>query len=148
MEIKAELINPTKQERCDFIIQQNYKLGYSIEEYDSSEIIENEEIITHHIEAWGLTEQEEEEKEKERIANLTCTKRVLILMLEELGFDYFKQIQPLIEANRQAKLEWELCSELQRKNPLLDSIGAELKITPEQLDRLFQYANGEVESLV
>lgn len=87
-------------------------------------------------------------EEKERIANLTCTKRVFILLLEELGLDYFEQIEPLINANRQAKLEWELCVELERKNPLLDKIGAELKITPEQLDKLFKYANGEVENLV
>ena len=86
-------------------------------------------------------------KEKERIANLKCTKRVLVLMLEEIGKDYFKDILPLIEANRQAKLEWELCVELERKNPLLNIIGAKLDISPEQIDLLFKYANGEVSSL-
>lgn len=92
--------------------------------------------------------KKKEKSEKEHIANLKCTKRVFVLLLEELGLDYFEQIEPLINANRQAKLEWELCVELERKNPLLDSIGAELKITPEQLDRLFLYANGEVKTLV
>lgn len=86
-------------------------------------------------------------KEKERVANLKCTKRVLVLMLEEIGKDYFKDILPLIEANRQAKLEWELCVELERKNPLLNIIGAKLNISPEQIDLLFKYANGEVSSL-
>ena len=86
-------------------------------------------------------------KEKERVANLKCTKRVLVLMLEEIGKDYFKDILPLIEANRQAKLEWELCVELERKNPLLNIIGAKLDISPEQIDLLFKYANGEVSSL-
>ena len=86
-------------------------------------------------------------KEKERVANLKCTKRVLVLMLEKIGKDYFKDILPLIEANRQAKLEWELCVELERKNPLLNIIGAKLDISPEQIDLLFKYANGEVSSL-
>lgn len=89
-------------------------------------------------------EQEEEEKEKERIGNLQCTKRVFILMLEQLGLDYFEQIEPAINANRQAKLEWELCVELQRKNPLIDQLAGGFGITSEQLDNLFKYANGEI----
>jgi len=89
-------------------------------------------------------EQEEEEKERQRVANLTCTKRVFVLMLEQLGFDYFTQIQPLIDANRQAKLEWELCVELQRKNPLLDIVASEIGVTSEQLDKLFKFANDEI----
>lgn len=87
-------------------------------------------------------------KEAERIANLKCTKRVLVLMLEDIGKDYFEDILPLIKANRQAKLEWELCVELERKNPLLNIIGAQLDISPEQIDLLFKYANGEVDFLV
>lgn len=90
------------------------------------------------------TEEEKEAEERERISHLKCTKRVFVLMLEQMGIDYFEQIQPKIEANRQAKLEWELCVELERSNPLLDSIGAELGITHEQLDKLFKYANGEI----
>ena len=89
-------------------------------------------------------EKEEEEKEKERVSHLKCTKRVFVLMLEQLGLDYFLQIEPKILENRQAKLEWELCVELERSNPLLDSIGAELGITPKQIDDLFKYANGEI----
>ena len=65
-------------------------------------------------------------------------------MLEKLGFDYFEQIQPLIESNRQAKLEWELCVELERKNPLLDLMAAQMSVTSEQLDNLFKAANGEI----
>lgn len=92
-------------------------------------------------------EQEEAEKEAERISHLKCTKRVLILILEQLGFDYFEQIEPLINANRQAKLEWELCVELERCNPLLDTMGAELGILPSQIDNIFKYANGEINAL-
>lgn len=89
-------------------------------------------------------EQEEEEKERERIGNLQCTKRVFILMLEQLGIDYFEQIEPVINSNRQAKLEWELCVELQRKNPLIDELAKGFGISSEQIDNLFKYANGEI----
>lgn len=133
MEIKAVLEKPyTENERINFIVEQNHNNGYEIRETETT------------LEAWGYTEEELKELEQERIANLTCTKRVLVLMLEELGLDYFNQIQPLIEANRQAKLEWELATELLRSNPLIDIIGLQLGITHEQLDLLFKYANGEI----
>lgn len=89
-------------------------------------------------------EQEEAQREAERVANLTCTKRVFVIMLQQLGYNYFSQIKPLIEANEQAAMEWELCVELQRKNPLLDIVAAEIGITSEQLDRLFKFANNEI----
>lgn len=90
------------------------------------------------------TEEEKEAEERERIGNLQCTKRVFVLMLEQLGLDYFEQIEPAINANRQAKLEWELCVELQRKNPLLDQLASGFGITSKQLDDLFKFANGEI----
>lgn len=90
------------------------------------------------------SEEEKEREEKERIGNLQCTKRVFVLMLEQLGLDYFEQLDPVINANRQAKLEWELCVELQRKNPLLDQLAAQFGVTPKQLDDLFKFANGEI----
>lgn len=137
MEIKTELKKPyTEEQRCNFIVKNNYELGYTIEETDTS------------LQAWGYTEKEKKEQEKERIANLTCTKRVFVLLLEQLGLDYFEQIEPLINANRQAKLEWELCVELERKNPLLDQMAKQFDITPEQLDKLFKFANGEIKNLV
>lgn len=89
-------------------------------------------------------DKQKEDREKERVSHLKCTKRVFILMLEQMGLDYFEQILPLIKANRQAELEWELCVELERANPLLDSMGAKLRVTPEQIDNLFKYANGEI----
>lgn len=83
-------------------------------------------------------------RETERISHLKCTKRVFVLMLEQVGLDYFDQILPLIKDNRQAELEWELCVELERANPLLDLIGAQLGVSPTQIDNLFKYANGEI----
>lgn len=135
MEIKAVLNYPyTEEQRINFIIVNNDQNGYEIRTNDNN----------NNIEAWGYTEEEEQEQEEERISHLQCTKRVFVLMIEQMGFDYFEQIEPLINANRQAKLEWELCVELERANPLLDILGAQLGVTHEQLNRLFQYANGEI----
>lgn len=88
-------------------------------------------------------EAKEAQKERERIAKLTCTKRVFALMLQELGISY-TMLKQLIATNEQAQLEWDLCVELERKNPLLDVMAMQLGITSEQLDGLFRYANGEI----
>lgn len=87
---------------------------------------------------------EQERKEKERVGKLTCTKRVFALMLQEMGIDYLTVLLPKIESNPQAKLEWDLCVELERQNPLLDVMALQLGITSEKLDGLFKYANGEI----
>lgn len=92
-------------------------------------------------------EEEKKEQECERISHLKCTKRVLVLILEQLGLDYFEQIEPLINNNRQAQLEWDLCVELERNNPLLDLVGAELGLTPTDIDNIFKYANGEINTI-
>ena len=86
----------------------------------------------------------QEQKERERIAMLSCTKRDFALMLQELGIGYFTMLKPLIESNEQAQLEWELCERLFRFNPMLDVLAVQLGVTPEQLDGLFKYANGEI----
>ena len=82
-------------------------------------------------------------EERERIGNLTCTKRVFALMLQEMGISY-TQLKELIATSEQAQLEWDLCVELERKNPLLDVMAGQLGVTSEQLDKLFLYANGEI----
>ena len=87
---------------------------------------------------------EQERKEKERIARLSCTKRDFALMLQEMGVNYYTQLKPLIDSNAQAQLEWELCERLYRFNPMIDLMAGQLGVTPEMLDGLFQYANGEI----
>ena len=99
--------------------------------------------MTKHIEALGYTEEELAQQQAERVAKLTCTKRVFTLMLKELGITY-TQLRALIATNEQAQLEWDLCVELERKNPLLDVMAIQLGVTSEQLDGLFMYANGEI----
>lgn len=132
MEIKATLEKPyTEDERVDFIVEQNHKLGCEIRETETA------------LEAWGYTEEEIEEQKKEAIKKLTCTKRVFALMLKELGVPY-SQLKELIATNEDAQLEWDLCVELLRENPMLDIMAGQLGITPEQLDKLFLYANGQI----
>lgn len=132
MKIKATLQKPyTDNERIDFIIQYNHNQGFVIEETETE------------LQALGYTEEELDLQEKERIANLTCTKRVFALMLQELGITY-TMLKQLIATNEQAQLEWDLCVELERQNPLLDVMALQLGITSEQLDGLFRYANGEL----
>ena len=157
MEIKAQLTNYTTTQRQDFIVTYNHNLGYEIKEYTTSETKQEEienpetgemELVEYvdtikHIEAWGYTEGELELEENRRISMLTCTKRVFALMLQELGITY-TMLKELIATNEQAQLEWDLCVELQRSNPLLDVMAMQLSVTAEQLDGLFRYANGEI----
>lgn len=111
------------------------KVEYTQDEY----VLDGEEYVLKD-EAW---EEKQAQKEKERISKLTCTKRVFALMLQELGISY-TMLKELIATNEQAQLEWDLCVELERQNPLLDVMALQLGITSEQLDGLFRYANGEL----
>lgn len=132
MEIKAILQKPYDEiDKLDFIVTYNHELGYTIEETEDE------------LQALGYTEEEIALQEKESIAHLTCTKRVFALMLQELGITY-TMLKQLIATNEQAQLEWDLCVELERKNPLLDVMALQLGVTSEQLDGLFRYANGEI----
>ena len=129
MEIKTKLYKPyTEQERIHFIIVQNHQNNYEIKETSDA------------LEAWGYTKEEIEEQEKEYIKTLTMTKRVFALALQNIGITY-TQLKTLIASNEQAQLEWDLCVELQRGNPLLDVMAAQLDVTPEQLDEMFIMAN-------
>lgn len=131
MEIKAILNKPyTETQRLDFIVENNHNLGYEIKETETE------------MQAWGYTEEEKQEQELERIRNLQVTKRVFALGLQELGITY-TQLKELIATSEQAQLEWDLCVELQRKNPLLDVMAAQMGISSQMLDYIFQKANGE-----
>ena len=91
-------------------------------------------------------EEERARREAERISHLRCTKRVLALILQQLGIPY-SQLKSLIDSNPQAQLEWDLCVELERNNPLLDLVGAELGLTPTDIDNIFRYANSEIPTI-
>lgn len=87
-----------------------------------------------------------EQEEIKRISHLKCTKRILALILQEYGIPY-SRLKEEIERNNQAQLEWDLCVELERCNPLLNVIGEKLGISSEQIDNIFKYANGEIKTL-
>lgn len=136
MEIKAILNSPySEEQRLEFIIENNHNLGYEIRGEEPEDLI-----------AWGLTEEEKKEQEQERISHLCMTKRVCALMLQELGVPY-SQLKEAIATSEQAQLEWDLCVELERCNPLIDVIGKKFGLSPEQIDQMFKYANGEVDTL-
>lgn len=135
MEIKAELQKPyNKAERLDFIVEQNHAKGYEIRETDDA------------LQAWGYTAEELADIEKERIGNLQVTKRAFMLGLQQMGITY-AQLKELLATNEQAQMEWDLCMELERKNPLLDEMASKLEVSSEQLDNIFKYINGEIEKI-
>ena len=116
-------------------------VGISMEEYNKDKdrlVIKGDELIFNQDYAEILVT-----REKERIANLRCTKRVLALILKELGVSY-ANLQALIATSEDAQLEWDLCVELERSNPLLDILGAQLGISSTTIDKIFKYANGEI----
>lgn len=116
------------------LLDRSFMTYTTIEETDIDYILHNGQYVT---------PDELELEENIRISKLTCTKRVFALMLQELGISY-TMLKQLISTNEQAELEWDLCVELQRSNPLLDIMAGQLGITSEQLDGLFRYANGEI----
>lgn len=110
-----------------------------VEETQDEYVLDGEEYVLKD-ENW---EAKQAQKEAERISKLTCTKRVFALMLQEMGISY-TTLKQLIATNEQAQLEWDLCVELERGNPLLDIMALQLGVTSERLDALFKYANGEI----
>ena len=98
MEIKAKLDKPyTDEQRCDFIVKQNYENGYIIEEADNALL------------AWGYTEEEKEQQEEERVNNLIMTALDFIGVLEKFGLDYATQIKPFLEAHPDLDKQLKYC---------------------------------------
>lgn len=85
-------------------------------------------------------------EEAERISHLKMTKRVCALMLQQLGISY-ATLKEAIASSEQAQLEWDLCVELERSNPLINVIGATFGLSSKQINQMFKYANGEVNTL-
>ena len=141
-----QLLKPyTDTQYADFVVEHNHNNGLIIEETETAlyALEANEILVDGEPQIDPDYEAKQAEKEAERVAKLTCTKRVFALMLQELGISY-AQLKELIATNEQAQLEWDLCVELERNNPLLDIMASQLGITSAQLDGLFKYANGEI----
>lgn len=82
------------------------------------------------------SDEQKEQEERERIAMLSMTKREVFL-----GLYQAKGVTPdMIKAqitDPAALIEFEYANDYFRGNPLIDIVGAQLGITPEQLDRFF-----------
>ena len=131
----------------DLLIQDGYKpLQEAQKPEDNDYVLTYQETPEAVIEIVTVpTPEEKEQREKERILGLKCTKRVFALILQEMGVSY-TQLKTLIASSEQAQLEWDLCVELLRANPLLDTMAAQLGFTKEQVDTIFKIANGEIPS--
>ena len=125
MEIKAELFKPyTNEQRIKFIVENNHKLGFVIEETDKS------------LQAVGETEEEKLVKEKEKIAMLSLTKREIFLALYK-----DKGLKPEAIRNQildvEALIEFDYANSYYRGNPLVTQIGEMLGYSSSDLDYLF-----------
>ena len=132
----------TQTQRNDFIVEYNHNLSLEIVETDSAiyALEKNEILIDDIVEIDPDFEQKQAQKERERISKLKVTKRVFALSLQQFGITY-TQLKELIATNEQAQLEWDLCVELERSNPLLDVMASQMGITSKQLDEIFIEAN-------
>ena len=140
MEIKAKLIKPYKEnERINFIVEQNHRLGYEIRETETA------------LEAWGYTTEELEQQEKTRIAQLSMTGAdVERAIYQAKGID-FEDILTLVKNQENSEqtsnidlkaLKIELnANNFYRGNPYVNQIGELLGFTSEQLDQFFETKN-------
>ena len=138
MEIKNTLLKPyTKEQKEDFIVSQNHRLGYEIRETETA------------LEAWGLTEEEKAEQEAERIAKLHLTRGDVFRGLLQAKGITRAQIRALIEAmpdetqeqafaKEMALIDFDEALDFYRGVALIDTIGAQLDITPEQMTAFFE----------
>lgn len=133
MEIRAELKQPyTEDERIKFIVEQNHKLGYVIEEQEDKLV------------ALGYTDEEKAKAERERLDNLSMTRgdvfEALILakrlskaqiraMIEQASLD---DITKALYLNR-----FDEALEFYRGYPIFDMLGQVLSITGTMLDKFF-----------
>ena len=134
MEIKAQLEKPyTEEQRIQFIVDFNHKLGYTIEETET------------HLNAMGYTEEEKQEQERERLAKLSMTRgdvfEALILargltkpqiraMIENAELD---DITKALYLNR-----FDEALDFYRGFPVFDMLGKTLGVTPKQLNDFFE----------
>ena len=134
MEVKAQLEKPyTEEQRIQFIVDFNHKLGYTIQETET------------HLNAMGYTEEEKQEQERKRLDNLSMTRgdvfEALILargltkpqiraMIENAELD---AITKALYLNR-----FDEALDFYRGFPVFNMLGKKLDVTSEQLDDFFE----------
>ena len=133
MEIKAQLKKPyTENQRQDFIVQYNHKLGYEIEETET------------HLNAIGYTEEELRQQERDRIDALCLTRSdVERAIYADKGMDFddlIEYVKTNIPTMDVKALKIELrANNFYRKHPYINQLGTVLGYTSDDLDYLFQY---------
>ena len=131
MEIKAKLNKPyTEQEKINFIVEQNHKLGYMIEEQEDKLV------------ALGYNEQEKLKQEKERIALLNMTGADVERAIYKVKGIDFDDILAMVKDNpaideKALKIEFK-ANNFFRGNPYIEKVGSLLGFTSEMLDKFFK----------
>lgn len=138
MEIKAELNKPyTENEKINFIIQYNHRLGCIIKETENS------------LQAWEYTKEEKKEMEKERISMLKLTRGDVFRGLLQAKHITKQQIRAIIEKMPEtteeeilkkelAFIDFDDALEFYRGNSLIDEVGKQLGLTAKQLNNFFE----------
>lgn len=133
MEIKAELNKPyTEQERMNFIVEQNHKNGYTIEETETA------------LEAWSYTWEELQQQERERLDKLSMTRGdVFEALILAKGLTK-PQIRTMIEQAELDKItkalylnRFDEALDFYRGFPVFDMLGQALGVTGAMLDSFF-----------
>lgn len=130
MEIKSELLKPyTEQEKINFIVEQNHKLGYIIEEQEDKLV------------ALGYTEQEKLKQEKERIALLNMTGADVERAIYKVKGIDFDDILAMVKDNpaideKALKIEFK-ANNFFRGNPYIEQVGSLFGFTSEMLNKFF-----------
>ena len=127
MEIKAELKKPyTEEQRIKFIVEQNHKLGYSIEE-QSTKLV-----------ALGPTQEETKQEERNRKDMLALTRCDVLKALYQAKGITPNDIKTLLKDNVEALIELEYAQNFYRGHPMIKAIGEQLGFTSDDLDYLFE----------
>lgn len=88
MEIKAQLVQPfTEEEKVNFIVEYNHRLGYEIRYIEGTDVETGETIIVE-LQAWGYTEEELLEQAKQAKYNEANQKAFQYLESGEAVFTY------------------------------------------------------------
>ena len=127
MEIKAELIKPyTEEQRIKFIIEQNHRLNYSIEEQPTKLV------------ALGFTQEELSQQERNRKDMLALTRCDVLKALYQAKGITPNDIKALLKDNVEALIELEYAQNFYRGHPMIKAIGEQLGFTSDDLDYLFE----------
>ena len=137
---KIVLFDEDKQKLQDTILFMPQYQGLEIKEVEEGYVIDDFELMT-------VEEKEEKEaqKERERLNLLSMTKREMFLGLYQAKGMDFDDIMAFVMANppqgldvKALKIELK-ANNFYRGNPYVNTVGALLGFTSEQLDKFFEF---------